>query len=136
MSELARKAENADGSVIKFSCQKTALSQTHLDGSRMKKSLSHRVHNDVTGIRMHRDLFSAFLARHVDRDTLSLHSAQSEWKRLEPILMEAWEIYQQHASRVGESESKKSDPSFECVSIDSGISSQIATTGRQATGIA
>ncbi|BDI19961.1 hypothetical protein ANSO36C_57630 [Nostoc cf. commune SO-36] len=136
MSELIRKAENADGLVIKFSCQKTALSQTHLDGTRYKKSLSDRVHYDVTGIRMHRDLFSAFLARYVDRDTLLLHSAQVEWKRLEPILMEAWELYQQRTSRVGESESKKFDPSFECVSIDSGVSSQIANTGRKATGIA
>jgi putative transposase len=37
-SELKRKAENAGGSFIKFSTQKTALSQTHLDGSRIKKS--------------------------------------------------------------------------------------------------
>lgn len=136
MSELIRKAENADGSVVKFSCQKTALSQTHLDGSRIKKSLSHRVHHDVTGIRMHRDLFSAFLARYIDRDTLSLHSAQVEWKRLEPILMEAWQLYRQRTSRVGESERKKFDPSSECVSINSGVSSQIANTGRKATGIA
>jgi len=136
MSELIRKAENADGSIIKFSCQKTALSQIHLDGSRIKKSLSHRVHHDLTGIEMHRDLFSAFLARYVDRDTLSLHSAQVEWKRLEPILMEAWELYRQRTSRVGESESKKFDPSLECVSIDSGVSSQIAIAGRKATGIA
>lgn len=136
MSELIRKAASADGSIIKFSCQKTSLSQTHLDGSRNKKSLSDRVHHDVTGIKMHRDLFSAFLARYVDRDTLSLHDAQVEWQRLEPILMEAWELYRQRTSRVGESENKKLDPSFECVSINSGIGSQIVTKGRKATGIA
>ena len=59
-SELARKAESAGGQFIKFPTQTTALSQTHLDGSRIKKSLSERVHRDVTGIQpMHRDLFSA-----------------------------------------------------------------------------
>lgn len=136
MSELARKAESAKGSVIKFSTQKTALSQTHLDGSRIKKSLSQRVHQDVTGVVMHRDLFSAFLARYVDRDMLSLHSAQVEWERLEPTLMEAWERYKQYTSRVGASESRKSDPSSECISIDSENRSQIAIKGRKATSVA
>ena len=67
-SELARKAVSeacakgisAGGQLIKFPTQTTALSQTHLDGSRIKKSLSERGHRDVTGIQpMHRDLFSA-----------------------------------------------------------------------------
>ena len=61
-SELKRKAENANGSFLEFSTQKTALSQTHLDGSRIKKTLSMRVHRDVAGFEMHRDLFSAFLS--------------------------------------------------------------------------
>ena len=79
-SELKRKAENAGGSFIKFSTQKTALSQTHLTGGRIKKSLSERVHYDVTGVVMHRDLFSAYLSRFVnDEDSLLLHLAQSEW---------------------------------------------------------
>jgi hypothetical protein len=39
-SELKRKAENAGGSFTKFSTSSTALSQTHLDGSRIKKPLS------------------------------------------------------------------------------------------------
>ncbi|NMG11587.1 transposase [Brasilonema sp. UFV-L1] len=44
-------------SVTKFSTQTTALSQTHLDGTRIKKSLSQRVHRDVTGLpEHHRDL--------------------------------------------------------------------------------
>jgi len=57
-SELKRKAESAGGSFTKFSTQKTALSQTHLTGARIKKSLSERVHYDC-GVVMHRDLFSA-----------------------------------------------------------------------------
>jgi transposase len=99
-SELIRKAENAGGQVIKFSTQKTALSQTHLDGSRIKKSLSQRVHRDATGIpEHHRDLFSAFLSRHVNQNELSLRDAQSEYPRLEPVLLEAWQRYSTHNSR-------------------------------------
>jgi hypothetical protein len=79
-SELIRKAENAGGSVHKFSTQKTALSQTHLDGSRVKKSLSERVHHDATGIKMHRDLMSAYLSRHVNQDdTLLWQDAATQY---------------------------------------------------------
>lgn len=75
-SELARKAESAGGKFTKFSTQTTALSQTHLDGTRIKKKLLERVHHDVTGVQpMHRDLFSAYLARCVYGDVLSLRDA-------------------------------------------------------------
>jgi hypothetical protein len=77
-SELKRKAEKAGGSFTKFSTRKTALSQTHLNGERIKKSLSERVHRDVTGVVMHRDLFSAYLARYVDEDRLSLQDAVNQ----------------------------------------------------------
>ncbi|WP_414589903.1 hypothetical protein [Scytonema sp. PCC 10023] len=84
-SELIRKAEKAGGSVHKFSTQKTALSQTHLDGSRIKKSLSERVHRDATGIKMHRDLFSAYLSRYVNQDdTLSVQDARTGYCGAEP----------------------------------------------------
>lgn len=59
-SELKRKAESAGGLFQKFSTRKTALSQTHLNGERIKKSLSERVHKDNSGFKMHRDLFSAY----------------------------------------------------------------------------
>ena len=102
-SELKRKAENAGGSFQKFSTQKTALSQTHLDGTRIKKSLSQRLHYDVTGIvPHHRDIWSSFLARYVNQDELSLHDAQLEYQRLESVLLEAWQQYRQLASGVGE----------------------------------
>ena len=92
-SELKRKAESAGGEFTEFSTQKTALSQTHLDGNRIKKPLSQRVHRDVTGFVMQRDLFSAFLARNVNDGLLSLQDAQSEYSRLEPVLLEAWERF-------------------------------------------
>ncbi|MGB3204245.1 MAG: transposase [Crinalium sp.] len=116
-SELKRKAVgeacakriNAGGQFITFSTQKNALSQTHLDGSRIKKSLSERVHKDVTGIVMHRDIFSAFLSRYVnDEDNLLLHLAQNEWERAEPFLMQAWKEFQTNCEQVSASESRRS----------------------------
>ncbi|MEO1432186.1 MAG: hypothetical protein AAFV71_24600, partial [Cyanobacteria bacterium J06633_8] len=45
--------------------------------------------------KMHRDLFTAFLARHVNDDSLSLLDAQYEYSGSEPILVDAWKLYQQ-----------------------------------------
>lgn len=124
-SELKRKVEKTGGKFIKFSTKKTALSQTHLDGTRIKKSLSQRVHEDVTGFKLHRDLFSAFLARHTNDDSLSLLDAQIEYPGLEPILVDAWKSYQKTASKVGTPEIKNSHCSSEQLSHKSVTSSQI-----------
>jgi hypothetical protein len=113
-SELVRKAENAGGRVMKFSTQKTALSQTHLTGERIKKSLSERVHYDATGIVMHRDLFSAYLSRFVnDEDNLLLHLAVQQWEGSEPILMQAWKAFQINCERVAARESRLSHSPLE-----------------------
>jgi hypothetical protein len=107
-SELKRKAENAGGSFIKFSTIDTALSQTHLDGTRIKKSLSLRVHYDATGVTMHRDLFSAYLSRYVNEEnTLSLQDAACQYPGMEPTLLEAWERFKQSANQVSASERGK-----------------------------
>ena len=104
-SELVRKAEKAGGSVHKFSTQKTALSQTHLDGSRSKKTLSERVHHDATGMTMQRDLFTAYLSRHVNQDDrLSLQDAASQYSGSESILSNAWQEFL-NRKLVGSSES-------------------------------
>ena len=124
-SELKRKVEKTGGKFIKFSTKKTALSQTHLDGTRIKKSLSQRVHEDATGFKMHRDLFSAFLARYVNDDSLSLLDAQREYPGTEPFLVDAWKLYQQTASKVSASEIKNSHCSSEQLSHKSVTSSQI-----------
>ena len=87
-------AESAGGSFQKFSTRNTALSQTHLNGERISKSLSQRVHRDVTGVVMHRDLFSAYLARFVNQDDkLLLHLAGLQWEGSEPILEEATNVF-------------------------------------------
>lgn len=130
-SELKRKAESAGGSFVKFSCQKTALSQTHLTGERIKKFLSERVHYDKSGFVMHRDLFSAYLARFVNQDELSLQDAVNQYSGSEPILVEAWKRYQQSASGVGESKTLRSDSPVEQISQKLETYSQIAVLCQQ-----
>lgn len=135
MSELTRKAESAGGSIVKFPTQTTALSQTHLTGERVKKSLSERVHYDQTGVVMHRDLFSAYLARYIVQDKLSLQDAVNQYPGMEPSLLRAWECYQQSAKRVGVAESPKSEPPAEQILSHPEKSSQIAVpvgSGRKA----
>lgn len=125
--ELTRKAEKAGGQLIKFSTKKTALSQTHLDGSRIKKSLSQRVHLDVTGVRMHRDIFSAYLSRFIHDELLLIEDAASQYSAMEPLLVEGWEEYQKAASKVGESEIRNSHVSAEQLSTE-GLSPESATS--------
>jgi putative transposase len=124
-SELKRKAESAGGSFTKFSTQKTALSQTHLTGERVKKSLSERVHYDRSGIGMHRDLFSAFLARYVDENQLSLQDARNAYPGMESFLLEAWQQHKTNCERVGIAESRKAHPPSEQFSSDSEKANQI-----------
>jgi hypothetical protein len=131
-SKLKRKVENTGGQFLTFSTHKTALSQTHLDGSRVKKSLSERVHKDVTGVVMHRDLFSSYLSRFVNEDELSLHDAASQYQRSESILVEAWQRYEnQTANRVGASESGLTHSPLEQFSIKGRKVDQIATKGEK-----
>jgi putative transposase len=126
-AELRRKAESAGGAFQKFSTRKTALSQTHLNGERIKKSLSQRIHYDLTGAIMHRDLFSAFLARHInDEDNLLLQSARKEWKRLESVLESAWQEFQKNCEQVGASESRQGHFSSEQFDLKLGSISQIS----------
>ncbi len=84
---------------------------------------------------MHRDLFSAYLARYIDQDELSLHDAASQYQRAEPLLTEAWKRYGQTASGVGDAETPCPDCPVEQFSSKLGKSSQIAVpkgSGRKA----
>ncbi|NJR41102.1 MAG: transposase [Leptolyngbyaceae cyanobacterium CSU_1_4] len=132
-SELKRKAESASGSFTKFSTQKMALSQTHLSGERGKKSLSERVHRDQTGVTMHRDLFSAFLARYVDENQLSLQDAVNQYPGMESFLLEAWQRYETNRKPVGIAESRKAHPPLERFSSDSEKANQIDAVGDDST---
>lgn len=91
LSELKRKAEAAGGSVIEFPTTSTALSQMCQCGLKSKKKLSVRWHKCECGVSAQRDLYSAFLARHVkvdgaDKYYLDHDSAIAEWPTIEPLL--------------------------------------------------
>lgn len=91
MSSLTRKAENAGGYVKEFPTQTTKLSQTcHVCVETVKKPLSQRWHV-CCGIRMQRDLYSAYLAKCVDVRTgvLDIAKARLLWQGLEPVLSAA-----------------------------------------------
>jgi hypothetical protein len=90
---LLRKAESAAGETLIFSTAKTALSQTCQCGNKKKKSLSNRVHQCACGVVAQRDLYSAFLARFVDRETelLQAELARNSWSQgAELLLRRAW----------------------------------------------
>ncbi|MFB2982088.1 hypothetical protein [Microseira sp. BLCC-F43] len=105
-----------------------------MTGERIKKALSDRVHYDQTGVVMHRDLFSAYLSRYInnDEDNLLLHLAQSEWERLEPILMQAWKEFQINCEQLGMSERRLSHSSLEQFCMKPETVSQIAINERKA----
>jgi hypothetical protein len=128
-SELQRKAESAGGQFITFSTQKTALSQTHLNGQRIKKTLSERVHKDLTGKAvMQRDLFSAYLSRFVNEDQLLWEDAASQYPGAESSLVDAWKRYEnQAASQVGKPESGKTHSPSERLSQKGKKASQIVS---------
>jgi hypothetical protein len=72
VSLLRRKAESAGGKVVEFDTRSTALSQVCVCGRRERKPLTLRVHRCPCGMEAQRDVFSAFLARHVDPGTQAL----------------------------------------------------------------
>jgi putative transposase len=90
LSILTRKAESAGGQVYEFNTRTTALSQVCLCGQRHKKRLSERIHACDCGVEMQRDLFSAFLARHVKDNLLQVTEANESWSGAEPLLRAAW----------------------------------------------
>jgi hypothetical protein len=94
VSCLLRKAASAAGETLIFSTAKTALSQTCQCGCKAKKSLSKRVHKCPCGLVAQRDLYSAFLARFVDKETELLQAdlARDSWaKGAELLLGRAWD---------------------------------------------
>jgi transposase len=90
------KAESAGGNMFEYSTFTTALSQTCVCGSQVKKPLSLRVHRCACGVIAQRDLFSAFLGLFVHRqpnpdrpeqmvDTLDLDDARTAWSAAQDI---------------------------------------------------
>ena len=90
IGKLCYKAENAGGMVEPFSTYKTALSQTCVCGHKQKKPLKQRWHNcSNCGATAQRDLFSANLARYVEKDSLDMTQAQRAWAGVDILLRKA-----------------------------------------------
>ncbi len=96
---LLRTAESAGGPTYEGDPRSSAPSQTCICGARKKKLLSLRVHTcDECGVGpIQRDVFSAFLWRHIGADgTLDAPKAQAELSRRQPIAVHAaWGDYKQ-----------------------------------------
>ncbi len=92
VSHLRSKAERAGGQVVEIPTYSSKLSQTCQCGRVKKKSLKERVHNCVCGVTVQRDLYSAFLAKHIEPDTFVLQVSQllSDWQSAELCLQAAW----------------------------------------------
>jgi transposase len=86
---LRRKAESAGGLVNEFPAS-LGLSQTcHACATIEKKNLSQRWHHCDCGVHAQRDLYSAFLAKHVEGNGLDMRQAQLAWPGAEPLLRRA-----------------------------------------------
>jgi transposase len=92
VSHLKSKAERAGGHVVEIPTYSTKLSQTCQCGRVKKKTLKQRVHQCECGVVAQRDLYSAFLAKHIDPDTFVLQVSQllSDWQSAEQRLQAAW----------------------------------------------
>ncbi len=92
VSHLKSKAERAGGRVIEIPTYSTKLSQTCQCGRVKKKTLKQRVHQCECGVVAQRDLYSAFLAKHIEPDTFVLQVSQlvDDWHSVEQRLQAAW----------------------------------------------
>ncbi len=91
VSRLKQKAENASGYVNEFPTRNTKLSQRCVCGAIKKKPLKERIHSCPCGVNQQRDLFSAYLALHVDgNDCFQVEQALSQFSGVESLLRSAW----------------------------------------------
>jgi hypothetical protein len=86
IEKLRRKAENAGGKVEDINTYRTKLSQACHCGRYEKKARSKRWHKCPCGVQAQRDLFSAYLACFVEKDTLMVDQAQEAWSGMDIVL--------------------------------------------------
>jgi len=102
VSFLRRKAESAGGKVMELPALELKLSQTCQCGHLEKKSLSERWHTcPKCGIVAQRDLYSAYLAYHVENDVLDTAMALSSWPSAEPLLDQVVSRLRQQSANEG-----------------------------------
>ncbi len=92
VSHLKSKAERAGSQVVEIPTYSTKLSQTCQCGRVKKKTLKQRVHQCECGVTAQRDLYSAFLAKHIEPNTFVLQVSQllDNWQSAELCLQAAW----------------------------------------------
>ena len=86
IEKLKRKAENAGGRVEEINTYKTKLSQVCQCGKFKKKTRGERWQECPCGVKVQRDLYSAFLACFVKDNKLIAAQAKKAWVGLEAIL--------------------------------------------------
>jgi len=88
---LNRKAENAGGFIEEINTKSTCLSQIcHNCLKKEKKLLSQRWHKCNCGIKaVQRDLYSAYLARHVMENKLDINQCKKDWSSASLLLEQA-----------------------------------------------
>lgn len=86
---LKRKAENAGAEVVEINTRRTKLSQTCQCGQVKKKSLNERWHKCPCGVEMQRDIYSAFLALHVEDNVLNRSQAIEAWPCAQSLMRQA-----------------------------------------------
>ncbi len=93
MNHLRRKAASAGGEVVEFPTRTTQLSQSCQCGEVVKKPLSLRWHDCSCGVHAQRDLYSAYLGLHVQKECggwrLDTESAREGWCAAESLLEKA-----------------------------------------------
>ena len=100
IDHLRRTVASTGGTLSEFPTRSTKLSQyCHGCQSYVKKPLSQRWHHCTCGIGpVQRDLYSAFLAAHLDPLDMIPSIAQDSWEGAELRLLAAVEVLQQRAS--------------------------------------
>jgi hypothetical protein len=89
VEKLRRKAENAGGKLEDINTYRTKLSQVCHCGRQEKKTRSQRWQKCPCGVYAQRDLFSAYLACFVEKDTLIADQAQKAWSGMDVVLRTA-----------------------------------------------
>jgi transposase len=103
VSHLKSKAERAGGRVVEIPTYSTKLSQTCQCGRVQRKKLSERIHRCECGIVAQRDLYSAFLAKHIEPNTFVLQVSQlvDDWHSAELRLWAAWRTATENQPATG-----------------------------------
>lgn len=91
IDRLEEKSVAAGGGLARASTWDTKLSSRCHCGREKSKDLSERWHDCECGVSAQRDLYSAFLARHIDvsEGELDADQARESWSKLEPALRSA-----------------------------------------------